>query len=313
MATRDGDAAPTAWLPYVLATGTVLFFAGHTTLGRAIRYDIPPIALVFWRALVALAIITPFVFPTLRRQFSRLASAWRVVVALAISQVVFGQCFLYVGLQTATATTAGLLHASIPIVSTLVAWIWLRQAPTRLQSIGIAVALVGLITIVVRGSLQTLRELDFVKGDFIVEIAFISWGVYSVVVSQVSKDINPLVVFWGMTLASLMFVAPLYAAEIVFTDARVALDLVTVLTVAYCAIFASILALIFLNIAVARIGPVRAGAPFFLMPVFTTLLGVIVLGESLHLYHLFGMVLVASGVWLTSRRHNQPRGRDGET
>ena len=43
----------------------------------------------------------------------------------------------------------------------------------------------------------------------------------------------------------------------------------------YMGMLSSIFALLFLNIAIAHMGPVRAGASFYLVPVFTALLGLL--------------------------------------
>ncbi|MBM3510967.1 MAG: DMT family transporter [Alphaproteobacteria bacterium] len=295
-------AAPTGvWQPYLLAVLTVLLFAGHTVVGRAMRDDIPPIALVFWRSMTALAIVTPFVFAELRAQWRPLLRHWPVMVALGLSQAVIGQSLLYSGLHTATAATTGLLHTTMPMLTILIAWVWLRERPARLQLIGVAIASAGVVVIIARGSLENLRNLDFVTGDLMVELAFVSWAVYPIFVTRVPPGANPFAVFWAMTLAGGTMTAPLYVGELVFTDARIVFDATTILTLLYCAVFASILALVCLNVAVARLGPARAQAAFFLMPVFTALLGAALLGETLGLYHVVGMALVVSGVWLTAR------------
>ena len=78
-------------------------------------------------------------------------------------------------------------------------------------------------------------------------------------------------------------------------------DGVTVVTILYMSVFTSILSLVFLNVAIAHIGPVRAGMLFYATPLFTALLAVPFLGESLRLYHLVGATLVLGGVYMTSR------------
>ena len=94
---------------------------------------------------------------------------------------------------------------------------------------------------------------------------------------------------------------PLYAGEILFTDLRVEFNLLTIGSVLYIGLLGSVIALVFLNVAIAHIGPVRAGVFFYLITVFTALFGILLLGESLHLYHLVGVALVFGGVYLSTR------------
>ena len=78
-------------------------------------------------------------------------------------------------------------------------------------------------------------------------------------------------------------------------------DGVTFVTVLYMAVFSTILALVCLNVAIAHIGPGRLGIFYYLIPVITALLAMVLLGEAFHLYHLVAVVLVLGGVYISSR------------
>jgi len=75
-----------------------------------------------------------------------------------------------------------------------------------------------------------------------------------------------------------------------------------VLAVAYVALFASILAYLAFNRIVELLGANTAGMAVHLVPVFGTILAVLLLGESLHLYHGVGVALIATGIWLATRK-----------
>ena len=57
-----------------------------------------------------------------------------------------------------------------------------------------------------------------------------------------------------------------------------------------------------LDIAIARLGPSRAGFYMYLVPVFSAAISVPFLGEALHAYHLIGAALIVGGVTVSSRR-----------
>jgi drug/metabolite transporter (DMT)-like permease len=69
----------------------------------------------------------------------------------------------------------------------------------------------------------------------------------------------------------------------------------------YTGVFPAFLGYIFYNRAVGEVGASRAGLFIHLMPVFSTLLAMVFLGEAPHLYHLVGIGLILSGIWLTTR------------
>ena len=87
-----------------------------------------------------------------------------------------------------------------------------------------------------------------------------------------------------------------------------AFDWVTIGTVAYFSIVATVIALLLINMSIARLGPTRAGSYFFLMPLFTSVLAVALLDEALHVYHVVGLVVVMAGVYLVSV-HKRAGGR----
>jgi drug/metabolite transporter (DMT)-like permease len=70
--------------------------------------------------------------------------------------------------------------------------------------------------------------------------------------------------------------------------------------VLYVGVFASVVAYVCWNRGVHVIGPNSAGLFLHLMPVFTTILAVMLLGERLYAYHAAGIALVAAGIVLST-------------
>jgi drug/metabolite transporter (DMT)-like permease len=79
-------------------------------------------------------------------------------------------------------------------------------------------------------------------------------------------------------------------------------DALTIATLVYVVIFASTLAYLFFNRGIALIGPNRAAPFFHLVPVFGSVMAILLLGEEPRLFHLTGYVLVLAGVIIASRQ-----------
>jgi drug/metabolite transporter (DMT)-like permease len=75
-----------------------------------------------------------------------------------------------------------------------------------------------------------------------------------------------------------------------------------VLAVGYVALFASILSYLAYNRTIELLGPNRGSLAVHLVPVFGTILAVLLLGESPHAYHAVGIGLIAVGIWLATRK-----------
>jgi len=298
---RPGFVARHVWAPYLLLTMTMIFFSGAILVGRAIREDIPPLGLVFWRNVAAAAVLLPFMMPRLRVQLPILVRHWKVVVVLGITNSLTGQALLLLSLHTTTAINVGLIHATQPVIILTLAWVVLRDGVTLRQSIGVGVALIGVIAIVSRGEATTLLALDFVIGDLWILLAMVSWAIYAVLVKRVPGELHPFVLLLAITAIGGVAVFPFYLGEAVLIGKPMPITLFSASTVLYYSVVNSILGIVFLNIGIAHIGPGRAGVFFYLVPVITALGAVVLLGEEIKVYHLFGTVCALSGVYLAGR------------
>jgi drug/metabolite transporter (DMT)-like permease len=74
------------------------------------------------------------------------------------------------------------------------------------------------------------------------------------------------------------------------------------LAIGYVAVFASAVAYLAFNRTVELLGANTAGLSVHLVPVFGAILAIALLGEKLHLYHLLGIGLIATGILLATRR-----------
>jgi drug/metabolite transporter (DMT)-like permease len=93
----------------------------------------------------------------------------------------------------------------------------------------------------------------------------------------------------------LAWIAPFYAME-AWGGARLTVDAVTLGSLAYTGVAASVVAYAAWNHGVAALGAQRSGAFLHLLPVFASLLAALLLGESFRLYHGAGIALVLLGV-----------------
>ena len=76
----------------------------------------------------------------------------------------------------------------------------------------------------------------------------------------------------------------------------------TIAAVAYVSTLSGILAFAFWNRGIEMIGSSRGGVFLHLIPIYGALLATSLLGERLHLFHVFGFVLILCGVYLAVRK-----------
>ena len=287
--------------PYLLLTLTALFWSSNMVIGRAIRADVPPLTLAFWRWLVAALFIVPLGLPHLKQQWPQLKRAWRPLLVLGVLGIGGYNTFAYLGLQHTTATNAALLNSFIPIATIAISWAFLAKQLRRIEVIGVMVSLCGALTIVGRGDLAVLLTFNLNVGDLWMLVAVVDWALYTVALAWRPPGVHPMLMLAAMILVGLVILAPGYAWELA-QSRELNLNPGAMAAVAYLGVFPGFVSYVFYNRGVAEIGASKASLFIHLMPVFGTLLSAIFLGEVPQWYHYFGIALIFSGIVMTMRR-----------
>jgi drug/metabolite transporter (DMT)-like permease len=170
---------------------------------------------------------------------------------------------------------------------------------TWAQLAGIALSLLGVLTIVLRGDLTALTAIRLNLGDVMTTGALISFGLYSTLMLRRPVTHQLTLICTTMACGALLLL-PLSIWE--YTHGiRLKFDAITMVTLVYVVIFPSTLAYLFFNRGIALIGPNRAAPFFHLVPVFGSVMAILLLGEEPRLFHLAGYVMVLAGIVTASR------------
>lgn len=286
-------------MAYLLLTLAALFWSGNFVLGRGVTEIIPPVALAFWRWAGALMILAPFAIRGVIRQNREIRKNLGILTLLAILSVTNFNTFIYHALRTTTAINAFLVNSMTPIFIVLVSWIGFNDRINFRQAVGVVLSFIGLVWIVTQGNLHILLTVRFSSGDLWTLAAALSWACYTVLLRKRPKHIDPVPFLTILVLIGLVFLSPIYLWEI-RSGASFQWSPVVFASIGYVALFPSVIAYVFWNNSVAVVGANKAGIFMHLMPVFGILLAFVFLGETLAVYHLVGMVLIFSGIFLTT-------------
>lgn len=287
--------------PYLLLTLTALFWSGNMVVGRGIRADVPPLAMAFWRWLLAFLLILPLAAPHFRTQWPLLRRSWRSVTLLGLLGVGGYNTFAYLALQTTTATNAVLLNSFIPVATMAIAWIVLGKRLSPLACLGVAVSLVGALTIVARGELAVLLNFNLNQGDLWMLLAIAVWALYTIGLASRPAGVDAMLLLAAFTAVGLAALLPAYLWEMA-QGHPIRVHAGSLAALAYVGIFPSFIGYIFYNRGVAEVGASRASLFIHLMPVFGTLLSALFLGEQPQLFHYVGISLIFIGIFLTMRK-----------
>ncbi|MEN3973064.1 DMT family transporter [Sphingomicrobium sp. XHP0235] len=291
---------------YVLLTLTALFWAGNAIVARAARDLVPPVALSFWRWGIALLIVLPFAWQYLKRDWPLIRENWRILTVLGSLGIGAFNTLLYTGLQETTALNAMLLQSGQPALILLVGLLAMGDRTSWRQIVGAVVALVGVLSIIARGNVGALADLQFNAGDLIIASAVFLWSIYAVMLRR-RPSIHPLSLFAVTLVIGIAVIAPFYAVEIQ-SDRLIKGQPDAFLAIGYVGIFPSVVAYLLFNRGVELIGSAGTGMYMNILPVLGAGLAVIFLSERLYAFHAIGFILIMGGILFAGRGQQPPAG-----
>ena len=282
---------------FALLALVVLLWAGNSIVGRAVRFDVPPLTLAWVRWTGASLLLLPFAWRSLRRDWPVLRAGWKPVLLLGLLGVAGFNSLLYSGLRYTTATNALLLQAAIPAVVVLLDRVFFRVRSPLVQNLGVALSIVGVAAVVFEGDAARALKLHFGFGDLLVLISVVVWALYTVFL-RLRPGIAPVSFVTATFLIGALALTP-FAAHDWLTGNRIHWSPGVLGAFAYVCVFPSIVAYFLFNHATGVVGPARAGLAITLMPIFGAFLSAALLGEKLHTYHFAGISLILAGIALS--------------
>lgn len=292
------------WLAYGVLVLCTLFWAGSAIAGRAAAGNVPPAAMSFWRWFGAFVVLLPFGWAALRRDWPIVRTHWPIMALFGFLGIVGFTVPYYIGLQFTVALNATLLNATGPAMILVCSLVMVGTPVTARQGAGIALAGLGMVVIIARGSLEVLAGLELNAGDFLVLLSHLSWSVYTVMLRWSPKGLDPQAFLLSAVGAAVLMLAPVYALElargIAFEPTLPNLGLMV-----YAAVLPSAVAYLLWGKAVAVVGANTAGAFQYLIPVFGVAGAVTLLGETFHWFHLAGIGAIFAGVYLATPKRQR--------
>ena len=281
---------------YLLLLLTTLFWGGNAIAGKLAVGHISPMLLTAARWGIAVVIL----WLLGRRHFARDWPAIRARLPLLIALGAFGfsifNVALYSALNYTSAINVSIEQAAIPMLIFILNFLLFRLSASAGQIVGFLLSVAGVALTASHGEPRRLLLLDVNLGDALMLIGVVVYSGYTVALRR-KPDIHWQSLMIVLTGAAFVATLPFVVAEFA-CGAGMLPDGRGWAIIAYTAIFPSILSQIFYIRGVEMIGGNRAGLFINLVPVFGTVLSIIILGEDFHTYHAVAMAMVMGGIWL---------------
>ena len=162
-------------------------------------------------------------------------------------------------------------------------------------------SLSGVAVIVTKANLTILLNLSFNKGDLWMVIAMFSWAMYSALLRKKKFELSQTSLLQVIITAGLILLLPAYLIEMKL-DYKADINLPFILTLSYVVLFPGLASFIFWIKGISLIGSNRSGIFLHLMPIFSTILAILIFDEKFMSFHLIGAILIVTGIILSSKK-----------
>lgn len=283
----------------VLLALAALGWGGNTIAARLAVNELSPMFLVSARWLIVASIVLTFYNRQIIKTLYDLRRRWFWLIMMGFGLSGFNIMF-YLAAYSTSAINLGLIQSTIPAVIMAMGLIVLRTPVTLLQLTGLIVAMGGAMVVISKGSLAVIISLTFNHGDLIMLVGCCCYAGYTLGLTR-RPPVDSIIMMGVLAIFALLASLPFTIAEAVmggffFTGGE------SWLVLLYVAIVPSFLSQVWFMIGVDKIGSSKAGMFTNLVPVFSALLGVSILRETLGFYHLLSLGLVFTGLYIAQRR-----------
>jgi drug/metabolite transporter (DMT)-like permease len=287
-------------LGILLALVATIIWSGNFIISRYVVHLIGPISLAFFRWSFASLILLPFAWKVFKEDWPIIKSRPAYFFWTALTGVsLFNTCVYIAGHSTSAINMALIGTTSSPIFASILALLFLKEKMGMMRIIGLITCIIGILLLLSQGSIEKLLAFHFSTGDLWVLAGAFSFAIYSVLVRRKPTGISSirflLVVFslGSIILIPFFLFEQTYSAPIIWNTALIG-------SIVYLGVGASVISFLCWNLALHKLGTGRTVIFGNLIPVFSTLEAVWLLGERVSMIHWISGLLVILGLILAN-------------
>ena len=283
---------------YSLLILAPLLWGGNAVAGRLATEDWQPFTLTSLRWLFAVMVLTPFALAPLKRDLPVIRGQAILMFSLGASMAAFNLT-MFLALNFTTAINVSIVQATMPGMIMMANFFVLSQRVRALQIAGLVLTLFGVLVTTTAGDLTDFFADGQSKGDVIMLLACVFYAAYTFGLRW-RPQIHWMSFMWVIALSAFITTIPFSVWELSTSQFSMP-SYQGLMVLVYVAIFPTIISQLSWARGVELIGSNRAGLFINLVPIFGSILGVLILREYFAWYHFVGLSLVLVGIGMAER------------
>ena len=224
-----------------------------------------------------------------------------LLAVLSLVGVVGCNYLYYYAVQNTALANVAILYALGPIITTVLAGIFLKETVRQGRCLGIVLAFAGVAALITNGDISAVFSIHFNRGD-LAELGSASClAAYTILSRRLKKTPPECAVFWLMLIA---FAATLPMALVLEGGPGPHISIRGILSLLYLGVLCSGLGYLLQQCSIRQIGASASAAFLNGISPITILTAALILGEHVTFNQVLCMAVVFSGLYLNASNQN---------
>ena len=210
--------------------------------------------------------------------------------------------FFFMGTDKGSASVGGIIVPTFnPIITFIISVLLLKQVVYRKDIIGLILGFAG--GVIVLQAWRLSLEQMIANGNLFFLCASVSWGIMSIISGRSHAHVSTLSFsFWVYTISTLIYLGATWNKDIllIFTY-----DWIFWVNMFFLSAGAMVFGTTVYFFGTARLGPEKASAFIFTVPVTALFFSVLLIGERLESITMIGGILTMTAVYLINKSHSR--------
>ncbi len=218
-------------------------------------------------------------------------------IAMGISGIAISNACYFYALQNTSLTNVAILYATTPLMTAILASIFLDEVLTPRRVLGIVLALGGAVMLLCRGNLSLLLSLSMNRGDQFELLAAFTASVMAVLGRKIRRT-PPVTVTLCM-----MFTSTVVTSAVILISGEVmnfSPSVPAIWSTLYIGVFSSALAFLFQQISIHRIGAGPSSAFLNGIPALAIIGATLYFGETVSMIQIVSAAIIFTGIFLNA-------------
>ena len=284
----------TAFLSLILA---MLIWGSSFVALKAALNDTQPYTIMFLRMFIASLCFILFIKSFLKYKFTR--KDIKLILLLSLFEPALYFIFEVNALRFTSASQAGVITSTMPIITAIFAGILLKELITKKLILGSLLSMIGVIILSTNAN-TTSHATNPLLGNMLELGAMVCAAGYTIVSKHLSSKFSALFITASQSFLGALFFLPFFLYE--YSQYGFHTSYSSILWILYLGVIVTLGGYGLYNFSLTKIDASRAAVFINLIPIFSVILAYLLLGELLNTIQIFASIIILTGVIIAEYR-----------